>query len=90
MRENLKEALQATRQFLLKAKAGKYNEQKADDKPSVTPQADSGDNGSSDQPQGNREHGGDSSEFETEKVEFFRKKRKPKIGHERVIGFGGQ
>lgn len=92
MREHLRAALLETRNFLLKQKAGKYNEQedeKKDDVPRMALKADSssGSNGNPTEPESPREPDGDTEDFEKEKVEFFRKKRKPKV-REAITGLG--
>lgn len=92
MKDHLKEALLGVRSHLLKVKAGKYNEEEKQDEISVAPQANpsGGDSGASVQPQVSRQPEAPDEDFEKEKVEFFRKRKKPKIGNERVVGLGAK
>lgn len=81
MREHLRTALLETRQHLLKIKAGKYNEEeKKDAIPRSSPKADlsSSADGTRDESETPTESSHVDEDFETEKVEFFRKKRRPK------------
>lgn len=93
MKDNLREALLGVRSHLMKIKAGKYNEESEEkDEPIVAAKKDTdsdSDRGSR-KPEVSEEDNEESDLDEMEKVEFFRKKkRKPKIGHERIVGFGG-
>lgn len=92
--QHIRDALMQTRAHLLKIKAGKYrHEEEPKDEPSPTPKAspDRGSDGDFDEPEiPSVSESSPDEDWEKEKVEFFRKRRKPRgTGPEQVIGMRG-